>query len=407
MSTQTMDGARADLDQVDLSDPDLYADGIPHALFARMRSEAPVRWNPMPDEPGFWAVTKHEDIAAVGRDPETFSSYRGGTMIRENAAVTLDMAHFMMINTDPPRHTTYRAHIDADSVARRVAGVEGYVRQTARETIRAGVAQGEFDLAAGFAKPLAERVMARVFGIADGDLPKVVGWADRIAGFDEAQIRENGTDVLIESAEYLIQLVAEHRARRHDDLLSDLMDVKVDGQPLTDVEVISFVVGITVAGHDATHNAYSGGMLALLEHPEQWQALADDPSLVPTAVEELIRWVTPFTHYRRTATRDTVLRGVPIKEGDKVVLWYASGNRDEDVFERGDRFDVTRDPNPHQGFGGGGQHACLGAGLARLVLSVMVEESLRLLPGLELAGEPRRVRSAFVSSLAELPVRVV
>lgn len=405
MSSQTIDPTHADLEQVDLSDPELYANGIPHALFARMRREAPVRWNPMRDEPGFWAVTRHEDIAAIGRDPETFSSYVGATRIRDDAVISVDIAHYQMINMDPPRHTTYRAHIDPAAAHRRVAELEPHLREVARERIEAALSKGELDLVADVAAPLPYAAMARLFGIADADLPRVIEWTERIAGFDEALIRENGTDVLIEAAEYLIQLVAEHRARPQDDLLSDIMAFEVDGELLTDVEVIAFLIGVTVAGHDVTPAVFSGGMLALMEHPDQRQALEDDPGLVPAAVDEMVRWVSPINYYRRTATRDTEVRGVPIREGEKVVLWYASGNRDEDVFEDPDRFDIRRDPNPHQGFGGGGQHSCLGAGLARLQLRVLLEESMRLMPRLELAGAPVRVRSSFASSLAELPVR--
>lgn len=409
MASPIDDVGDIDLAKVDISDSNLYVDGIPHALFARMRREAPVRWNPMPDEPGFWAVVKHQDIAAISRDTETFSSYRGGTMIRDEAIFPLSISRFIMLNMDPPLHTDYRTLAHGIFTARRVAEMESEVRRIARHLLEAALDKGDFDLVADVAIPLPSRVFAEILGLGKAEEAKLVEWISRAASFDDTQPQvdgESGLDVFMEGASFLAELVEQRRREPGEDLITMLMDAKIGGRRLNDVELTAFLGGMTIAGTDTTRHCFSGGMLALIEHPDEWRVLKADPSLVTTAVEEVIRWVTPALHFRRTATCDTELRGVPIREGEKVVLWYASSNRDEDVFASADRFDVRRADNPHQGFGGGGRHFCLGAGLARLELRVLLEEAIVVFSRLELAGQPSHVRSSWLSALDELPVQL-
>ena len=395
-------------DTVDLADPDLYADGIPHDVFAELRREDPVHWNPLPDEPGFWAVTRYDDIAAISRDTETFSSWLGGTMIRDESVVPLDIWRQTMLNMDPPQHTQYRALVNTAFTARRVADQEAQIRRLAAGLIDAALAKGEFDLVRDVAVPLPLKVIADMLGVPPQDYAQLAEWTSRAAGFDDELLRsadDDGMALFMEGIAFFYELAEQRKVEPQDDLLTALLNADVDGRNMTEVELTAFLGLLAVGGTDTTRNSFAGGMQALIEHPDQWERLVADPSLIPTAVEEIIRWVTPFTHFRRTATRDAEVGGVRIEEGQKVVMWYAASNRDASAFEDPDRFDVGRDPNHHQGFGGGGKHFCIGAGLARLELRVMLEEAVARLPRLELAGRPKRVRSAWLSALHELPVR--
>jgi cholest-4-en-3-one 26-monooxygenase len=394
---------------VDLSDPDVFADGIPHELFTQMRAADPVHWNAMPDEPGFWAVTRHDDIAAISRDTDTFSSWEGGTMIRDDAVVPLDIWRNAMLNMDPPQHTEYRALVNTVFTARHVADLEPHIRAIARRLIDAAVAKGEFDVVEDIAVPLPLQVIAEMLGVDEVDYPKLVDFTSRAAGFDDRTLRgageADGMQVFLDGMAFFHEIGQQRLREPQDDLVTALQATEVEGRKLTEIELTAFLGLLAVGGTDTTRNSFAGGMLALIEHPDQRRRLLDDPSLIAPAVEEVIRWVTPFTHFRRTATRDAEIRGVPVAAGDKVVMWYASSNRDEAVFEDPFAFDVGRDPNRHQGFGGGGKHFCLGAGLARLELKVLLEEALARMPELELAGPVRRVRSAWLTALHQLPVR--
>jgi cholest-4-en-3-one 26-monooxygenase len=396
-----------DLAEVDLSDPDLFAGGPPHTLFERMRREAPVRWNPISDGPGFWAAVRHEDIAAISKDPETFSSWLGGTMISEKT-LPLPVARKMMINMDPPQHTAYREIVSTAFTSRRVAHLEPHIREIARNLIDAALEKGDFDLVNDIALPLPIQVIGELLGVAPEDHGKLAEWAGASAGFDDPRLRPEGFDPqqsFIERTIYFNELAQDRIKEPRDDLVTALTQAELDGQRLTEEQLGGFLSLILVAGSDTTRNVYSGGMLAMIEHPDQWERLRADRELVPSAVEEFVRWVTPFTHFRRTATRDTEIRGVQVRSGDAVVTWFTSGNRDEDVFSEPFQFDVARENNRHQGFGGGGPHYCLGAGLARLELRVLIEETVDRVPQLELAGPPDRVRSALLNALHSLPVR--
>jgi cholest-4-en-3-one 26-monooxygenase len=286
--------------------------------------------------------------------------------------------------------------------------MEPHIRAIAAELIDAALAKGEFDIVKDIAVPLPLQVICEMLGVPPEDYGQLASWTSRAAGFDDTQMRAEGDDglqVFAEGMTYFHEIGELRRQEPQDDLVTALQEADIDGRQLTPIELTAFLGLLAVGGTDTTRNSFSGGMLALIENPEERKRLAADPALIPTAVEEVVRWVTPFTHFRRTATRDTEIRGVPIAAGDKVVMWYASSNRDEDVFHHPERFDVGRDPNRHQGFGGGGRHFCLGAGLARLELRVLLEEALERMPPLELAGEPERVRSSWLSALHSLAVR--
>jgi cholest-4-en-3-one 26-monooxygenase len=391
----------------DLSNPDTFVSGPPHALFAQLRREAPVCWNVMADGAGFWSITRAADIASVSRDTDRFSSWLGGTMIRDDAVMPLEIWRQAMINMDPPQHTRFRDLVSQVFSPQRVAEQAPQIRRTFRGLLDELGELREFDLVERIAVPLPLMVIADVLGVPRDDHRLLIDWNARIAGFDDARLRrtpDDGMRALAELIGYLCEWIAHPGKHAQRGLVGDLLNAELEGRRLLVPEIAGLFSLIMVAGNETTRHTYSGGIAALLEHPEQARTLRRQPEHIPNAVEEMLRWVSAVLHFRRTATRDVELRGVPIAAGEKVVLWYVSANRDEAVFDAPQTFDVTRPRNRHQAFGGGGRHFCLGAVLARLELQIMVEETLARFPSLELAGAPLRVRSALFNALAALPV---
>ncbi len=395
------------LSDIDLYSQDLWEKGVPHAAFARLRAEAPVFWHPDPQGPGFWAVTKHADVITVSRDPRTFSSERRATFLFEPAEEDLQQMQLMMLNQDPPKHTKLRSLVSRGFTPRMISRLEPRIREQARLIVDKVAARGECDFVADIACELPLQVIAEMMGIPLEDRHKLFEWSNRLIGFDDPEFQtslEDGKIAATEMYVYANQLAIERRQHPGDDLVSVLMNGEVDGQQLSELEFDLFFLLLAVAGNETTRNLISGGMLALIEHPEQRARLLADPSLIDTTVEEMLRWVSPVTHFRRTATRDTELRGHRIREGDKVVIYYISANRDEDVFAAPDHFDVGRTPNNHLAFGIG-EHFCLGSNLARLEIRLMFAELLRRLPDIELAGPVARLRSNFIAGIKRMPVR--
>jgi cytochrome P450 len=391
------------LESVDLSDPAWFAAGPPHALFARMRAEAPVHRNHSAHGPDFWSVTRAEDIVAASKRPARFSSYQGGIWLHPDAAGPLDLMRNLIIFKDPPEHVKYRAIVQAAFTPATIARLEETVREQVGAALDTAAAVGRMDVVAELAVPIPLRVIARLLGAPESDLGRLQDWTTRL---DHAVADPSGTDgvaALGEMAAYFAELLPR-QASDTDTLVSALYRAEVDGQRLTDAEIMMFFGILVFAGNDTTRNATSGGLLALTEHPEQLDLLADDPSRIPWAVEEILRWTTPLNYFARTATEDTELSGVPIPAGDRVVLWYASGSRDERTFPHPERFDVTRAPGNHLAFGGGGRHFCLGAPLARLELRVILEEVARRIQRPVLDGPVVPASSVWVNGLAALPV---
>ncbi len=392
---------------IDIHDPDVYVRGVPHEAFGRLRAEAPVYFHPEPGGPGFWAVTKYQDVVTVSRDPGRFSSYRGGTNIQDYPPESLSTIQLLMLNMDPPQHNKFRRLVSTGFTPRMVARLEPRIREAARTIIDAVARRGECDFVRAVAAELPLVVIAELMGVPQEDRHRLFELSNRLVGFDDPEFQrsfEDAQQAAMEMWMYANQLAESRKASPGDDLVSVLMSAQVDGEALTEMEFDSFFLLLAVAGNETTRTLISGGMLALIEHPEQRARLMAAPSLLPAAVEEMLRWVTPIHHFRRTATRDTELRGVPIKENDKVVMFYASANRDEDVFPDADRFDVGRTPNEHLAFGIG-QHVCLGNSLARLEIRIMFEELFRRMPDIELAGPVRRLRSNFVNGFKSIPIR--
>jgi cholest-4-en-3-one 26-monooxygenase len=392
---------------IDIFDPDIYGRGVPHDAFRTLRAEAPVYFHAEPQGRGYWAISKYDDIVAISKNPETFSSARGGTNIEDYPDAEMILLRTLMINMDPPQHVKFRRLVTQGFTPRMIARMEEHVRDIARTIVDDVVGRSEGDFVSAVAAELPLRVITEMMGIPEPDRAKIYDWSNRLIGFDDPEFqtsREDGKQASMEMWMYANQLAVGRKGKPDKDLVSVLINAEVDGHTLSEMEFDSFFLILAVAGNETTRNLISGGMLALLEHPAQFARLRADRSLVPTAVEEMLRWVTPVMHFRRTATRATEIRGQAIAEGDKVVLLYPSANRDEDVFPDGDVFDVARTPNEHLAFGIG-QHSCLGLNLARLEVRVMFEEILARLPDLALAGAVRRLRSNFINGYKEIPVR--
>ncbi|MCA9680217.1 MAG: cytochrome P450 [Kofleriaceae bacterium] len=392
---------------VDVYDLDRYVEGVPHDAFRVLRAEAPVYFHPEPDGVGFWAITKYADVVQISKDPYTFSSWRGGTNIKDYPPDSLDIIRMLMLNMDPPQHNKFRRLTSTGFTPRMIARMEEYIRAAARKIVDDVAPLGACDFVTKIAAELPLVVICDIMGVPQEDRHLVFDWSNRLIGFDDPEFQTSLDDAQIAASElwaYANQLAEERKGKGGKDLVSVLLDAEIDGEQLDEMEFDAFFLLLSVAGNETTRNLISGGMVALMEHPEQRARLLADPTLLPSAVEEMLRWVTPVIHFRRTATRDVELRGQPIKENDKVVLYYASANRDEEVFADGHRFDIGRTPNDHIAFGIG-QHSCLGLNLARLEIKVMFEELLRRMPDIEPAGPARRLRSNFINGVKELPVR--
>jgi cytochrome P450 len=402
------------LDELLVSDPALWEDGPPLATFARLRAECPVHWTSSfpryPGEAGFWSVTRADDVHTVSRDWETWSSERGGITAITDAILPLDLQRAMFIGMDPPKHDRLKALFQRGFTPSRIAEHEPEIRAIAGRVLDALDGRETCDLVADVAQPVVARVIGSFMGIPPEDDAIWARLMTATLGADDPDLNPDGVQAIMERDvpeifERCGRLIAERRARPTDDLTSVLVHAEVDGARLEDPEIVMGFFLLVAAGNDSTKATYSSGMRALLEDPGQRRMLLEDPALIPGTVEEALRMFPAFAHFRRTATRDAQLGGQSIREGDKVVMWYVSSNRDESRYEDPDRFDVTRNPE-HQAFGAGGRHFCLGTALARLELRVLFEETLARYPEMELAGCPRAVESAFLNQLKALPVRL-
>jgi len=392
---------------MDVYDLDTYQRAVPHDVFRVLRAESPVHFHPMPGGQGFWAITKYADVVAVSKDPRTYSSARGGTNLMDLPPEELSIVQMMMVNMDPPKHNKFRNLVSKGFTPRMIAQMEPLIRKAAARTVDAVATRGECDFVPSIAGDLPLIIIADLMGIPQEDRARVFDWSNRLIGFDDPEFQTSPADGKVAAAElwmYANGLASQRRAKPELDLTSMLVHASVDGEQLSEMEFEAFFLLLAVAGNETTRNAISGGMLALIEHPEQRRRLLEDPSLIPSAVEEVLRWVTPVIHFRRTVTHDVLLRGQQLREGDKVAVFYPAANRDEEVFAAPNKFDVGRMPNEHLSFGVG-QHFCLGASLARLELRVIFEELLKRLPDIELAGDVQRLRSNFINGIKSMPVR--
>ena len=400
------------LEDIDLTDEDTWADHIPHDQFSFLRAEAPIYRHPgntVGDRviEDFWALTRHADVQVVNRDTTTFSSERRGVMVSEPDEET--SAHFRtMLDTDPPAHTRLRRLVNRGFTPRMVTRFEEHYAQLTSDLLAKAVAQGTFDFVTDVAAELPLMAIAEILGVPVEDRHKLFEWSNKLVGNSDPEYVGSADDALTAATElyvYFNQLGEERRAEPGDDIISRLI-TEVEGDALGPHEFETFCLLLTVAGNETTRNATSHGMHALLEHPDQMQLLRDNPELLDPAIEEILRWATPVINFRRTATCATEVGGQAIAEGDALVMYYMSANRDETVFEDPFTFDITRDPNDHIAFGGGGAHHCLGANLARLELQIIFKELLASTRSITQAGDVDRLRSNFINGIKHMPVEV-
>jgi cholest-4-en-3-one 26-monooxygenase len=392
-----------------------WENGPPLELFKRMRSECPVHWTSevteLPQAKGFWSVTRADDVHAVSRDWQTYSSERGG-VVAIDEVFPIELARAMFIGMDPPKHDRLKAQFQAGFTPKRIAAHEEAIREIVVGVLDRLEGLETCDLVTDVAQPAVSRVIGSFMGISEED---DAAWAElmnmALAASDPDyspsvdDVEETIQEALQQIFARCSAMIAERRENPTDDLTSVLVHAEVEGERLEEHEIVMGFFLLVAAGNDSTKATYCSGMRALIEHPDQRQLLLKDPSLIPGAVEESLRMFPAFAHFRRTATRDAELGGQQIKEGDKVVMWYASSNRDETRYEDPDRFDVLRNAD-HQAFGAGGRHFCLGAALARLELKILLEETLSRYPEMELAGKPVFMESGFLNQLKTLPVRL-
>ncbi len=409
-----MASVESDLENVLLTEPEVWEHGVPNELFARMRGECPVHWTSgiteFPEEAGFWSVTTADDVHAVSRDWQTYSSELGGIVVA-NIGLPIELTRAMFIGMDPPKHDRIKALFQAGFTPKRIAAHEDAIRAIVVEALERVRSRETCDLVADVAQPVVSRVIGSFMGIPPEDDEAWARLMNMMLAAGDPDLNPHESVVagieagVAEIFERCGKLIAERRETPTDDLTSLLVHAEVDGEKLEEHEIVMGFFLLVAAGNDSTKATYCSGMRALMEDPDQRRLLLEDPSLIPGAVEESLRMFPAFAHFRRTATRDAELNGRQIKEGEKVVMWYVSSNRDETRHEDPDRFDVRR-TEEHQAFGAGGRHFCLGTALARLELKTLFEETLARFPAMEPAGRPTVVESVFVNQLKTLPVRL-
>jgi cytochrome P450 len=408
-----MEAMVGNLDELLLLEREHWAGGPPHEIFEQLRGECPVHWTSevteFPESAGFWSVTKADDVYAVSRDWQTYSSELGG-ITAITAIFPLELMRAMFIGMDPPKHDRIKALFQAGFTPKRIAAHEEEIRRIVVDVLGRLDGRESCDLVTDVAQPAVARVIGSFMGIPPED---DVVWAELMnstLGASDPDLNPEGIEGAVATAvpeifERCGKMIAERRENPTDDLTSVLVHAEINGEKLEEHEIVMGFFLLVAAGNDSTKATYCSAMRALIESQGQRRLLLDDPGLIPSAVEEALRMFPAFAHFRRTASRDAELNGQQIEEGDKVVMWYASSNRDETRYEDPDRFDVLRNPE-HQAFGAGGRHFCLGTALARLELKILIEETLARYPEMELDGRPLFVESAFLNQLKTLPVRL-
>jgi len=405
----------SELDRLDVIGPDTYAEhGYPHAAWRRLRRESPVHWFDLPGGVGFWAVTKRSDIVWISKQPERFHNGPRLAIFEEGAPVEGERTLARhLLNMDPPEHGAFRRAASGwftpRAIERRRPEVERIVRETLDEMAGDGETR-EADFVADLAAPVTLSVLADMLGVPREDWRLLFRWTNQIAGASDPDFAESDSPQgSVEGArgnlfQYFAELAEARRKEPRDDIVSVLSRAEVDGGPIPTFELLSYFLLLVVAGNETTRNAASGGLLELIRNPGELAKLQDDPRLVDSAVEEIVRWTSPVIQFCRTPVEDVEIRGNRIRAGESLCLFYPSANRDEDVFDDPDVFRVDRRPNPHLGFGIG-EHFCLGASLARLELQVIFRDLAHRLEAIELAGRFERMRSSFLGGVKKMPIR--
>ncbi|MEK0100096.1 cytochrome P450 [Streptomyces sp. A475] len=401
----------------DLTDPDLLQDRVPFPEFAQLRQTEPVRWIAQPtgisgfEDSGYWAVTRHADVKYVSTRPELFSSNLNTAVIRFNESISRDQIEvqkLIMLNMDPPEHTRVRQIVQRGFTPRAIRSLEDALRNRAASIVETALANaapdGSFDFVTNVAVELPLQAIAELIGVPQDDRTKIFDWSNKMAAYDDPEYaitEEVGAEAAMEIVSYAMNLAAARKECPAKDIVSQLVAAEDEGNLSSD-EFGFFVILLAVAGNETTRTAITHGMHAFLTNPDQWELFKRERP--QTTAEEIVRWATPVVSFQRTATQDTELGGAQIKKGDRVGIFYSSANHDPDVFDRPDEFDITRDPNPHLGFGGGGPHFCLGKSLATLEINLIFNAVADAMPDLRLTGDPRRLRSAWLNGVKELQV---
>ncbi|HEY6575194.1 MAG TPA: cytochrome P450 [Mycobacterium sp.] len=379
---------------------------MPYDAFRKLRERAPVAWHPYKDGPGFLALTGYDEVVAVSRDSVTWSSEIDGAYYDVPGPDDLaDMRGVLMLTMDPPRHTALRKLVNKGFTPRQVSKLNERIADMACDVVDTVIEQGECDFVNDIAGALPSYVIAGLLGIPLEDGRRLYELTEIANTGTVGDSNPRAMEAGIQMFAYAAELAARKRAQPGDDIATSLLHAEVDGQRLTDLEFTMFFVLLIIAGGDTTRNLVAGGMRVLIEHPEERVKLEADPSLLPSSVEEMLRYISPVIVFLRTATQDTELRGVRVKKGDRAAMFYSSANRDETRFADPDRFDTSRTPNPHVAFGGGGTHFCLGANLARVEATALVAEVVWRMKNLELAGPVERTPSTLINGIHSMPVR--
>ncbi|WP_042427249.1 cytochrome P450 [Streptacidiphilus anmyonensis] len=400
-------------DGFDPTDPEVNLQRVPLPEFAAMRRTAPACWIPQAngttgfDDGGYWAVTRHADVREVSTHPETFSSHTNTAIIRFHPSIDpsgIDGQKLIMLNMDPPEHTRLRSIVQRGFTPRAIHALQDTLRDRAERIVHAAVKEGTGDFVTDVACELPLQAIAELIGVPQSDRGKIFHWTNTMVGYEDPELalsQETGMQSAIELMSYAMGMAEERKACPAEDIVTKLVNASGQGNLSSD-EFGFFVLVLAVAGNETTRNATSHGMHAMLTHPEQWELYKERRP--QTAADEIVRWATPVISFQRTATRDVELGGAEIRAGQRVGIFYASANNDDEVFDRPDRFDILRDPNPHLGFGGGGPHFCLGANLARLEIDLIFNAIADAMPGIRLRGEPKRLRSPWLNGIKQLEV---
>ena len=402
----------------DFTDPDLNMARVPHDEFAALRSSQPIFWVEQAPEAragmsdasgsGYWAVTKHADILTVSKNSQIFSSRENGVIIRLPETATresVEQTQVVIINQDAPEHTQLRSIISRGFTPRAIGVLEEALEERARRIVREAVAAGSGNFVDQVASQFPLEVIGDMLGVPAEDRQKIFDWTNQMTGAEDADLAREDNDpnaAALEVLMYSMGLAADRRENPRDDIVTKLVNADVDGRGLTDDEFGFFVIALAVAGNETTRNATTHGMNAFFDHPDQWELWVKERPT--TMVDEVIRWATPVTSFQRTALEDTELGGVQIKAGQRVGLFYASANHDEDVFVDPHEFNILRDPNPHLAFGGHGAHYCIGANLARTEIRMIFDALADYAPNISRTGNPSRLRSGWLNGIKELPV---
>ncbi len=397
----------------DFTDPEIYTTRVPAQELAELRRAAPVWWVAQRrgsagfDDEGYWAVTRHADIMTVSKTPDVYSSWENTALIRFTEGMpreSIEMQRFILLNIDPPEHTKLRGIVSRGFTPRAISNLRQALTERAQRIVATALESGTGEFVADVASELPLQAISELLGVPQEDRGKIFSWSNRMIGYDErtSADEDDGMIAATEILGYSLAMAEERRGCPRDDIVTKLISAEIDGNHLSDDEFGFFVLMLAVAGNETTRNAIAHGMLAFLDHPDQWELFK--ASRPDTAADEIVRWATPITVFQRTTTQDTVLGGQEIKAGQRVGLFYRSANFDEEVFEAPERFDVLRSPNPHLGYGGLGTHYCLGASLAKLEIELIFTAIADAMPDIAKAGDPVRLRSGWINGIKSLPV---